>query len=262
MKNIVANPAAFALSLPELQNHPYFLSVAIARDIDVATAVRLSGLPLEEFNALNPQLNKPVILAAGTPQLLLPYDNANAFVKGIEAHQGPLASWTAWVAPRTMKTAEAANQVGMSDADLRAVNNIPPRMLIKAGSTLLVPRDARRHADVSEKVADDATMALTYDGPAVRRMVFRAGKKGDSVAAVAKRYGVNVDQVAHWNHVGATAQFAPGSSVVVFVAARSRKATPARASAGKASTKRPAASAKGGAAPLKPVAAKKAPARR
>ena len=34
----------------------------------------------DEFKALNPSLNKPVILAAGTPQVLLPYDNAGRFV--------------------------------------------------------------------------------------------------------------------------------------------------------------------------------------
>ncbi len=265
MKNIVADPAAFALSLPELQNHPYFLTVAIARDIDVATAVRLSGMAQDEFTALNPQLNKPVILAAGTPQLLLPYDNANAFIKGVEAHQGPLASWTAWVAPRTMKTAEAAKQVGMSEAELRAVNNIPPQMLVKAGSTLLVPRDAHRHADVSEKIADGATMSLAYDGPAVRRVVFRAGKKGDSVAAVAKRYRVSVDQVAHWNLVGTTAQFAPGSSVVVFVAARSGKSSSTRTSKSTAAKRKAAtttAATKRSAAPVKAVAAQPVPARR
>ena len=258
MKNIVADPAAFSLRLPELQNHPYFLNVAIARDIDVATAVRLSGLSLGEFTALNPQLNKPVILAAGTPQLLLPYDNASAFARGLASHAGPLASWTAWVAPKTMKPAEAAKQVGMSDADLRAVNNIPPQMLIKAGSTLLVPRDAQRHTDVSEKVADNAQMSLAYDGPAIRRVVFRAGKKGDSVAAVAKRYRVSIDQVAHWNLVGTAAQFAPGSSVVVFVAARSSKAASSRATTSK-SAKRKAATTTAGAkrstAPVKAVAA-------
>ncbi len=258
MKNIVADPAAFSLRLPELQNHPYFLNVAIARDIDVATAVRLSGLSLGEFTALNPQLNKPVILAAGTPQLLLPYDNASAFARGLATHEGPLASWTAWVAPKTMKPAEAAKQVGMSDADLRAVNNIPPQMLIKAGSTLLVPRDAQRHTDVSEKVADNAQMSLAYDGPTVRRVVFRAGKKGDSVAAVAKRYRVSIDQVAHWNLVGTAAQFAPGSSVVVFVAARSSKAASSRATTSKSAKKRAAtttAGAKRSTAHVKAVAA-------
>ncbi len=61
-------------------------------------------LPLDEFQALNPQMNKPVILAAGTAQVLLPYDSVGTFLQGVEQHEGPLASWTAWVAPKTMKT--------------------------------------------------------------------------------------------------------------------------------------------------------------
>ncbi len=265
MKNIVANPGVFSLSLPQLQNHPYFLSVAIVRDIDVEMAVRLADLPLEEFRALNPQMNKPVILAAGTPQLLLPYDNANAFAKGIEAHRGPLATWTAWVAPKTMKTADAAQQVGMTDADLRSVNGIPPQMLIKAGSTLLVPRSAQRHTDVSEKVADNATMALAHDGPSTRRIVLRAGKQGDSVAAVAKRYRVSAEQVAQWNHVATSARFAAGSSVVVFVASRAAKALPPRATTAKSAPKNVAGTKPArtlSATPIKATATTRAPVRR
>jgi membrane-bound lytic murein transglycosylase D len=242
MKNIVANPQAFALELPTLHNHPYFLSVAIARDIDVALACRLAELPLDEFLALNPQMNKPVILAAGTPQLLLPYDNANAFVKGIEQHRGPLATWTAWVAPKSMKTGVAAQQVGMTEADLRTVNNIPAHMVIKAGSTLLVPRSAQRQTDVSEQIAENATMSLAADGLAVKRVSFRAGKKGDSVAAVARRYRVDAEQVAHWNQVATSAHFPAGSTVVVFVPSRSSKAAPQRAPSAKAGVKKVAAS--------------------
>ena len=108
VKNIVAAPRSFGLTLPELTNHPYFLSVPIERDIDVALAVQLAGIQLEEFQTLNPQMNKPVILAAGTPQMLLPYDNANRFVRELPQHRGPLATWTAWVAPKTMQPADAA----------------------------------------------------------------------------------------------------------------------------------------------------------
>src|SRR5512133_2203193 len=36
MKNIVANPQAFNSSLPQIGNHPYFQTVDITRDIDVA----------------------------------------------------------------------------------------------------------------------------------------------------------------------------------------------------------------------------------
>ena len=86
VKNIVARPGDFNLRLPELLNHPYFLSVPIERDMDVAVAIKLAGMPLEEFQTLNPQMNRPVILAAGTPQVLLPYDNANRFVRELPKH--------------------------------------------------------------------------------------------------------------------------------------------------------------------------------
>ena len=224
VKNIVADPERFGLVLPPLPNHPYFLSVPIERDIDVSLAVRLSGVTMEEFRTLNPQMNKPVILAAGTPQLLLPYDNANRFLHGLAEHRGPTASWTAWVAPRTVKPAEAAREVGMSEAQLCEVNAIPPKMLVKAGSTLLVPRGTAGDADVSEHLADNASIALAPDAPPLRRLTIKARSK-DSVASVAKRYRVTVQQVAQWNRVAPDAKFKSGQKVVVYTPVKPAKAT-------------------------------------
>jgi len=222
VKNIVSRPGDFNLRLPELMNHPYFLSVPIERDMDVAVAVKLASMPLEEFQTLNPQMNRPVILAAGTPQVLLPYDNANRFVRELPGHRGPLASWTAWTAPRTMKTAEAARMVGMSEESLREVNHIPARMLIKAGSTLVVPRGNALLADVSSEVADTAMLSLSPEAPARRKTTLKAGRK-DSVASVARRYHVSAAQVAEWNDVSPGASFAPGQTIVVYTAATTRK---------------------------------------
>ncbi len=227
VKNIVLRPEAYALSLPELGNHPYFLSVAIERDIDVALAAKLANLPLEDFQQLNPQMNKPVILAAGTPQVLLPYDNANAFMQQLPHHRGALASWTAWVAPKTLKPTEAALMTGMNEEQLREVNRIPPRMLVKVGSTLLVPRGLGTTRDVTEKVAESASISLAPEAPPLRRVAFKVGKKGDSVAAVAKRYRVSTAQVAQWNKVAPDARFKAGQAVTVMLpqaAARSAKA--------------------------------------
>ena len=167
--------------------------------------------------------------SAGTPQVLLPYDNAAVFIQALASHQGPLASWTAWVAPTTMKTTQAAQQVGMSDEELRSVNNIPPRMLVKAGSALLVPRSALRQADVPEQLAHHAVMSLAADAPPSRRRVVRAGRKGETVAAIARRYGVSAAQVAQWNKVTATSRFAAGSSIEVHVPVRGGRTAAARA---------------------------------
>jgi membrane-bound lytic murein transglycosylase D len=226
VKNIVARPADFGLELPALANHPYFLAVGIERDIDVELAAKLARLELDEFRALNPQMNRPVILAAGTPQVLLPYDNANHFVRALPQHRGPLASWTAWVAPRTLKPAEAADLVGMEEAELRDVNDIPPRMLVQAGSTLLVPRSPHRQADVPEHLADNAMMALSPEGRAMRRVALKAGKR-ESVASVAKRYRVSAAQVAQWNGLSAGASFRPGQSIIVYVAQKAPRSAAA-----------------------------------
>lgn len=240
VKNMVLRPEAFSISLPALANHPYFLSVPIERDIDVAVAIRLAEITRDEFYTLNPQMNRPVILAAGTPQLLLPYDNASLFVRNAAAHMGPFATWTAWVAPRTLKPSEAAKQVGMSEAELREVNKIPPHMLVRAGSTLLVPRGQNLLKDVSLHVADNANMALVPESLPPRRVTYRAGR-GETVATVAKRYRVSAAQVAQWNKVAVGASFTVGQSVVVFVA---QKQPSVRSSKAKKPVKRKATARK------------------
>jgi membrane-bound lytic murein transglycosylase D len=262
VKNIVMAPQAFSIALPVLENHPYFLTVPITKDIDVDVAARLAGVSLDEFQQLNPQMNKPVILAAGTPQVLLPYNNATLFVRNLQSHRAPLATWTAWVSPATLKPADVARQVGMSESELRAVNRIPPSMLVKVGSTLLVPRSPHKTADVSEQVADNAKMLLAPDRPPGKRVAFKAGKGGDSVAAVARRYGVSAAQVAQWNDVDADARFRPGQTIVVMkpVPAKRGKASAgvaaARSSAPRPATKR-AAATKPAAKPTAKVAASK-----
>jgi membrane-bound lytic murein transglycosylase D len=223
VKNIVLRPQQFDLALPALKNHPYFLSVPIERDMDVAVAARLAGLSMDEFKTLNPQMNKPVILAAGTPQLLLPYDNAAQFVERLAQQRGPVASWTAWVVPRTMRTADAAKEVGMSEAALREINLVPPRMLVKAGSTLLVPRSEQRTRDVPEHVADNAQMALAPDLPPMKRVSIRA-RKGETFASLAKRYKVSASQLAQWNQMSTGASLRPGQALVMLQPQRAGKA--------------------------------------
>ena len=131
IKNIVAQPDSFNSRLPDIGNHPYFDTVTIRRDIDVALAAKLAEIPIEDFKALNPSVNKPVIMAAGTPQILLPWDNAKVFQANLDAYSGGrLASWTVWVAPTTMRAADAAKKVGMNETEFRNINNIPARMMI------------------------------------------------------------------------------------------------------------------------------------
>jgi len=243
IKNIVSQPNAFNSKLPLIENHPYFQTVTINRDIDVALAAKLAEVPLEDFKALNPSINRPVIMAAGTPQVLLPWDNAEVFQGNLESYGGGrLASWTVWVAPTTMRTADAAKRVGMSEADFRSVNAIPPRVMIKAGSSLLVPRSNGMNQDVASTLADNGQLSLAPEIVLKRTLVKAA--RGENVASIARKYKVNADQVAQWNKVGMGASFKPGQQVVLFLAAtQARKAAaPVRTATRKAAPPRRVAS--------------------
>lgn len=219
VKNIVASPEAFRAELPVIENHPYFQTVTVQRDIDVELAARLADVKIDDFKALNPQLNRPVILAAGTPQILLPWDNATVFKRNYEAYSaGNFASWTAWSVPTTMSASEAARRTGMTEADLRAANSIPPRMLIKGGSVLLVPRTEGRKQDVASHVADNGQIAFAPE-VVTRRTVIKA-RRGESVASVARRYRLSAAQVADWNDVGVQAAFRAGQQIVLHLPIR------------------------------------------
>ena len=230
---------------PSCCNHPYFLSVPIERDMDVAVAVKLAGMPLEEFQTLNPQMNRPVILAAGTPQVLLPYDNANRFVRELPKHRGPLASWTAWTAPKTMKTAEAARS-------RRHERGEPARGQPHSGADAdqgrLDPARAARQCPARRRLQRRSpTRRCSRSRPRRRRCArprSRPARK-DSVASVAKRYRVSPAQVAEWNEVAPGASFAPGQTIVVYTAASARKAVHARPT--RAASRCPAARADRGA---------------
>ncbi len=233
VKNIVANPAAFNSRLPNIGNHPFFQTVDIKRDIDVALAAKLAEVSLPDFKALNPSASRPVILAAGTPQILLPWDNAAIFQSNLEAYAGgQLASWTVWLAPTTLKPADAAKRVGMSEAELRSINNIPPRVVIKAGSSLLVPRSTGVKTDVAEHVADNGQLSWAPD-VLLKQRVLKAGKQ-DTVASLARRYRISPDSVAEWNNVGASAVFKTGQRIVLYLPQATRTATKAK---GKTSTR-------------------------
>ena len=255
VKNIVANPVSFRVTLPEIGNHPYFQSVEIRNDIDVALAAKLAEVPLDDFRALNPSASKPVLLAAGNPQILLPWDNAERFQSNLLSYtDGRLANWTAWVAPTTLSPADAARRVGMTEDELSSVNKIPPRMQIRAGSTLLVRRSASLNSDVTEHVADNGYLALAPD-VVLKKTVVKAGKK-DNVASMARRFSVSPQVLADWNKVSTAAAFKRGQSVVLYLPAKARPARGAKVR-GKKAVDKTAVAKSDKRAPAKTAAKKK-----
>ena len=164
-RQIVLDPQAYGIVLPELENHPYFVALDIDNDIDVALAIQLAEIPAEEFQNLNPSFNKPVILSNANQQILLPFAHAEIFQANLKNYNKPLSSWTAVKVAKTESLDQVARTFGVEVDTLRSVNGIPKGMRIKAGSTVLIPKTSRRPGDVSTAMAENASLSLEKPAP-------------------------------------------------------------------------------------------------
>jgi len=86
-----------------------------------------------------------------------------------------------------------------------------------------VPRSAKVETDVAPHVADTAQVSFAPE-VVTRRTTVKA-RKGESVASIAKRYGLSAANVAEWNHVSASSAFKMGQQVVVFLPVKSHAAS-------------------------------------
>jgi len=200
VKNIIGSPEQYGILLPQVDNLPYFVSVDKTRDIDVKVAAQLAELPMDEFRALNPQFNRPVIMS-DTP-ILLPESNAEKFKENLANWGHSLSSWTSHTITTAREKIETiASHFGTTPEVIREVNHIPPRTHLAVGSTILVPKsDETTQADIAPEVAENAKMALEPDAPEFRRVTVRA-RRHDSLASIAARNRVSVEQLKSWNNL-------------------------------------------------------------
>jgi membrane-bound lytic murein transglycosylase D len=194
MRNIISNPAAFGIVLESIPNQPYFEQVATTQHIDVKLAASLADISMDEFNALNPAHNRPVINVNGSRTLLLPVDKVETFTANLENHDKPLVSWQAYQAKRGETADRISARQGISVARLREVNGIARHGKIAPGQTLLVPLN-------SNSVGMD--ISVMRNMPAARKIPERSlvytVKNGDTLSIIAKRHGVSVAQIQSWN---------------------------------------------------------------
>ncbi len=84
---------------------------------------------------------------------------------------------------------------------MRELNQIPPRMMIKAGSALIVPRTEAHDQDVSLHIADTASLSFTPEYSLASATV--RVQRGDTLLGLAQRHKVSVAQLASWNKLTA-----------------------------------------------------------
>ncbi len=159
-KRVVENPMSYGFVLPPVENHPYFVAVKLDKDIDLDLVIQLSEISRDQFLSLNPSFNKPLILSAANPSILLPFGKAEIFQDNLRKYQKPLSTLTAVLIDRTETVDKVAANLNVDAAYLRQLNNIPAGMKIRAGSTVVIPKTNDKDGDVPVHLADNGLLNL------------------------------------------------------------------------------------------------------
>jgi membrane-bound lytic murein transglycosylase D len=139
LKNIIAQPQVFGISLPKIPNRPYFATVETRGAMDIATAARLANMSMAEFNALNPAYNRPLLPHHSGGSILIPAQNVDQYFANLDAHGKPVANWGTYAVSRNEKLETVAAKYKIPVSRLRQINGLSPRAKLAAGQTLLVP---------------------------------------------------------------------------------------------------------------------------
>jgi len=189
LKNIFGNAALMAqLGLPEIINRPYFATVETSRPMDVKTAARLANMRVDEFVALNPSHNRPV-MKADTP-VVLPAEKVATFQSNLENHDAPLTEWEAYTLKPGEKLDQLAPRFGIPLADLLHANGLQGKVRLGSGATLLVP--AGNGSEGLDAIGNEPRLPQIVDpepvarAPAAPAPTARAGKAGKTAVVAGK----------------------------------------------------------------------------
>ena len=126
IKNLMTNPGNYGLKIQTIANTPYFTKVSAPAQIDAHLAAKLAEISDEEFLALNPSNNRPVITNNGEKhELLLPILSAQTFRDNLATYNKPLVSWQTYFAKRGERMENLATKFGIQLSQLRNINNLP-----------------------------------------------------------------------------------------------------------------------------------------
>jgi len=195
MKRLVRDPATYGLEISPIPNQPYFARVATAGQINLKIAGQIANVSPEELYELNPAFHRWATDPAGPHYLLLPVDSADVFTASIEQLSADQRlGVTHYNVNHGDSVVSVAAQFHTSVNVIRELNDFP------AGS-LTVGMDLRVPSAVPELPAKVVLAAARIDGSdrAARRPHVQIVRRGDSLWAIARRHGMNVNTLAQMN---------------------------------------------------------------
>jgi len=174
---------------------PDFERVPIEGAVDLRVIAACAGEPVEGIRSLNPELRRLATPADRTFALRVPAGRAEAVATCVaELPLEKRVSFRQHVVRRGETLSGIARANGVAPRDVAEANGIARQKRLRPGTELIIPIPAKpRVARVSREAAA-APDAAEGQGP-VRHLI----RPGDTLTAIATRYGTTVRELQTWN---------------------------------------------------------------
>jgi membrane-bound lytic murein transglycosylase D len=207
LTQIVAEPDTLDVDIPPLPNEPAFEVVQLDGQIELAQAAELADISLETLRELNPGQLRWATAPNQPHELLVPLGTGSRLEEEIaQLTPAERVRWRYYYIKPGDNLVTIAKKF-RTDVDLlRRVNGINDSS-IRAGSTLMIP-------------SSDWTAGLAFANAPVEPAIGYKVRRGDSLARIAGKYRVSVDDIVAWNSLDPRKFLQPGQTLKLHVNGR------------------------------------------
>ena len=214
LKKIIASPDDYDLTLPMIEDRPFFARVKIDSQIDLAKVAELAELELDEIYKLNPGYNRWATSPNGASHLLLPVTHAANFEKRLS--ELPAQQRIRWVRHRirngeTLST--IARKYNTSIRTIKKVNRIRGTRL-RAGRHLTIPVASKKLKQYRLSAAQRKSKLQNTPRKGIK--LTHIVQPGDTFWDLAQQHNVSVRQLAKWNAMAPRDRLTPGQRLVIW----------------------------------------------
>jgi membrane-bound lytic murein transglycosylase D len=213
MRDIVANPEKFGLSIEGIPDIPYFIKVETGGQISMEVAAELAGITTQEMYELNPAYHRWATDPTGPHMLLVPVDSAEVFRESLLLLTPDQRLRVERYTVREGDTVTSvAQRFGTTTQHLRELNQLGTANTVQIGAELRVPSSAKAlPPQVLQAAARvDARSRRTQSVRAVHVV-----RKGDSLWSIAKRHNMDVVTLASMNRIDPADTLRAGQRLVL-----------------------------------------------
>jgi membrane-bound lytic murein transglycosylase D len=199
MRRLVADPEAHGLGFSRIPNQPYFTRVNTVSQIDLKVAADIAGITHEQLSELNPAFHRWATDPSGPHYLLVPSDVADVFEQNVaQLTPEQRLNATIYTVKKGDSVASVARKFSTRIEVIRDLNDLPSGPLV-VGTDLRVPSGI---LNLPPKVVLAAARVDGKRGAINRgRQHVHVVRRGDTLWAVARRSGIDVNALAAMNNM-------------------------------------------------------------